>query len=287
MWLALSSAEVDHWWRMAESLVPSFDGTPIWITDSGGDGPAVILVHGVTMTFTTNFDTRFGIGEDGRVGRVPGPTLAARIRSAGARVIGIDQRGHGRSGRSPDPDRYRGDAFARDVIAVADTLGLATFDAVGYSMGAMTTARLLGIEHRLRSAVLAGTGPLHITGEPNDLYESLRSIGRCFQTGNWSEHAEAPLFRAFARLDPVHDLASIGAAMIAIEPAPRERLAAATVPVMVINGGDDAPEDVEPLAALIPGAVGVVAGDGDHGTACSDDGFQIAVVDFLTRQWDR
>jgi pimeloyl-ACP methyl ester carboxylesterase len=271
---------------MAESLVPSFDGTPIWFTDSGGDGPPVILIHGVTMTFTTNFQSRYGPTDDGGVGLVEGSTIASRLREEGGRVIGVDLRGHGRSGRSPDPSRYRGDAYARDVIAVADTLGLAQFDVVGYSMGAMTAARLLGIEPRLHSAVLAGTGPVHITGVPTDLYEDLSIVGHCFQAGNWSEHPNAKAYRVFARLDPVHDLASIGAALIALEPVPRERLAAATVPVMVINGGDDDPEDVEPLAAMIPGAIGVVAGDGNHGTACSDDAFQIDVVRFVTRQWE-
>ncbi len=245
----------------------------------------MILIHGATMTFKTNFESRYGPTDDGRLGLVEGSTIASRLRDEGGRVIGIDLRGHGRSGRSPDADRYRGDAYARDVIAVADALGLSQFDVVGYSMGAMTAGRLLGIEPRLHSAVLAGTGPLHITGEPTDLYERMRIAGHCFQTGNWSEHPNAKAYRAFARLDPMHDFESIGAALIALEPVPRERLATATVPVMVINGGDDGPEDVEPLAAMIPGAVGVVAGDGNHGTACSDDAFQIAVVGFVTRQW--
>jgi pimeloyl-ACP methyl ester carboxylesterase len=271
---------------MAESVVASFDGTPIWIADSGGDGPAVMLLHGATMTFLTNFESRFGVTDDGRVDLVPGATIASRLRDEGGRVIGIDLRGHGRSGRSPDSSRYRGDAYARDVIAVADALGLARFDVVGYSMGAMTAGRLLGIEPRLRSAVLAGTGPMHVTGESTDLYERLAIVGHCFRTGNWSEHPNAKPYRAFARLDPVHDFASIGAALLALEATPRERLAAATVPVMVINGGDDGPEGVEPLAAVIPGAVGVVAGDGNHGMACSDDDFQVAVVRFVTSQWD-
>ena len=176
--------------------------------------------------------------------------------------------------------------YARDVIAVADALGLAQFDVVGYSMGAMTAGRLLGIEPRLHSAVLAGTGPLHITGEPTDLYERMRIAGHCFQTGNWSEHPDVKAYRAFARLDPMHDFESIGAALLALEPVPRERLAAATVPVIGDQRRGRRPRRCRATRGNDPGAVGVVAGEGNHGTACSDDAFQIAVVGFVTRQWN-
>ena len=98
---------------MLERTVASFDGTELWFSDSEGDGPAVVLLHGATMTSVSNFDTYFAAGSDGRIGPMPGPTITSLLRDHGARVIGIDTRGHGRSGRSGDPERYRGDTHAR------------------------------------------------------------------------------------------------------------------------------------------------------------------------------
>jgi pimeloyl-ACP methyl ester carboxylesterase len=274
---------------MTGSSVVSFDGTPIWFSDTG-DGPTVVLLHGATMTSISNFETRFGVGDDGRAGPVEGPTVASRLRDAGARVVGVDARGHGRSGRSPDPDRYRGDAHAGDVTAVLDALGSEEVDVVGYSMGAMTAARLLGTERRLRSVALCGTGPRHVLddGVTSASGVDLAAVGRCFRSNDWADHPEYKPYRAFARLDPVHDFESIGAALLGLEGVPADRLSAATVPVLVLNGGRDDPEgSAAALAAMIPGASASVSGSSDHGFACSDDDFHAALVSFLSRGWSR
>lgn len=274
---------------MTEGSVASFDGTPIWFSDTGGDGPTVLLLHGATMTSISNFETRFGIGDDGRAGPVEGPTVASRLRDAGARVVGVDSRGHGRSGRSPDPDRYRGDAHANDAKSVIDAIGSDEVDVVGYSMGAMTAARLLGIEPRLRSAALCGTGPRHVVDGDGVMSASgvdLAVVGRCFQSNDWADHPEHKPYRAFARLDPVHDFESLGAALMGLDGVPVDRLSAATVPVLVLNGGADDPEEsAAALAAMIPGATASVVGSADHGFACSDDDFQGALVAFLSQGW--
>jgi len=95
------------------------------------------------------------------------------------------------------------------------------------------------------------------------------------------------VYRYGARLDPDHDFGSIGAAYIGMEPVPRARLAAANVPVIVINGGhDDGDGNAAKVAAMIPGARSVVAGDGDHMTTCYDDAFHVAVISFLHAQWN-
>lgn len=273
---------------MTEGSVGSFDGTPIWFSDSGGDGPTVVLLHGITMTSISNFETRFGVGDDGRAGPMEGPTVASRLRYAGARVVGVDARGHGRSGRSPDSDRYRGDAHAEDVRAVIDAIGSDDVDVVGYSMGATTAARLLGIESRLRSVALCGTGPRHVVRDEMVSADGLHlaDVGRCFQSNDWADHPGYKPYRAYARLDPVHDFESLGAAFLGLEGVPVDRLRAATVPVLVLNGGGDDPEDsAATLAAMIPGATARVVGSADHGFACSDDGFQAALVSFLSQGW--
>ena len=273
---------------MGEGSAVSSDGTPIWFSDSGGDGPTVVLLHGITMTSISNFETRFGFGDDGRAVRVEGPTVASRLREAGARVVGIDARGHGRSGRSPDPDRYRGDSHANDVTAVIDEIGSHEVDLVGYSMGATSAARLLGTENRLRSVALCGTGPRHVVGDgvTSAVGFELAAVGRCFQSNDWADHPEYKPYRAYARLDPMHDFESLGAAFLGLESVPADRLSAAMVPVLVLNGGGDDPEDsAAKLAAMIPGATASVVGSADHGFACSDDGFQAALISFLSQHW--
>ena len=54
------------------------------------------------------------------------------------RVIRWDARGHGLSGGAPVPDDYRWDNLGRDLIALADELGVDRFVAGGVSMGAAT-----------------------------------------------------------------------------------------------------------------------------------------------------
>lgn len=88
------------------------------VTDCGGDGPAVILLHGLAGS-----------------SRELLPTAAALSDSH--RVILIDQRGHGESTRQPtDVSR---EAFVGDVVAVLDELLPGQRCAiVGQSMGAHT-----------------------------------------------------------------------------------------------------------------------------------------------------
>jgi pimeloyl-ACP methyl ester carboxylesterase len=62
------------------------------------------------------------------------------------RVVRWDARGHGRSSGRPEAADYRWDNLARDVIALADVLGVGQFVAAGVSMGAASA---------LHAAVLA------------------------------------------------------------------------------------------------------------------------------------
>jgi len=81
--------------------------------DHGGDGPPVVLVHGITES-AAMWD----------------PIVA---RLAEQRVVTIDLRGHGASGTA---DRYDLEAMAGDVVAVLDALGLiGSANIVGHSLG--------------------------------------------------------------------------------------------------------------------------------------------------------
>src|SRR5918998_677025 len=77
--------------------------------------------------------------------------LAARYR-----VIAMDARGHGRSGKPDDPARY-GPEMGLDVVRLLDHLGIRRAHLVGYSMGAHIVAQLL-VTHpeRFLTATLGG-----------------------------------------------------------------------------------------------------------------------------------
>jgi pimeloyl-ACP methyl ester carboxylesterase len=263
--------------------VTSSDGTSVWFSDSAGAGPAVVLLHGFSMTSKSHFEVFYGPGADGRIGPTEAPSLHRRLLDAGARVVGVDARGHGRSGRSDDPTRYRGDVQASDVSAVIDELGVDSVDIVGYSMGAETAMRLFGMDRRLRSVALCGIGPPRTDGA---MATNLLTLAECFRHGTWNEHPDMKVWRAQARLDSDHDFSSLAAAAEAHEELPVERLGRAACPVLVLNGGDDDRGGrAAALAALVPGARAAVVGHANHAMACSDDAFLGALVSFIASNW--
>lgn len=91
------------------------DGVRLDYRDSGGDGVPLVMLHGWGQTqevFRHQFE-----------GLAPG-----------RRVVTVDFRGHGRSGKPRHG--YRVARLAHDVLGLLDHLGLETFDALGWSMGA-------------------------------------------------------------------------------------------------------------------------------------------------------
>ncbi|MEU6974007.1 alpha/beta hydrolase [Kitasatospora aureofaciens] len=91
------------------------DGVRLSYRDSGGDGVPLVLLH--------------GWGQTQDMFRHQYEALAP-----GRRVVTVDFRGHGRSGKPRHG--YRIARLAHDVLGLVDHLGLDTFDALGWSMGA-------------------------------------------------------------------------------------------------------------------------------------------------------
>ena len=101
-------------------------------------GPVVVMLHGYS-------DSWFSFS------RVI-PLLPKTIR-----VIALDQRGHGDSGR---PARgYAMDDFARDIIQLMDTLKIERATVVGHSMGSFVARRLAALApERVTGLMLVGAG---------------------------------------------------------------------------------------------------------------------------------
>jgi 3-oxoadipate enol-lactonase len=111
----------------------------LFLRDTGGEGPAVMLLHGWTASADLNW---WGCYVD--------------LRDAGYRVLAIDHRGHGRGLRTYE--RFSLEACASDAAAALEALGCAPATVVGYSMGG-AVAQLLARDHprAISGMVLSGT----------------------------------------------------------------------------------------------------------------------------------
>lgn len=99
----------------------------MFLRDSGGDGPPLLLLHGWMFSADLNWYRTYG-------------PLAA----AGYRVLAVDHRGHGRGLRSPEPFSLKD--CADDAAALVAHLQIAPVLAVGYSMGG-PIASLMARDH--------------------------------------------------------------------------------------------------------------------------------------------
>ncbi|UQA93308.1 alpha/beta hydrolase [Streptomyces halobius] len=102
------------------------DGVELAVRDYGGDGPAVLLLHGAGRTLL-DWDQ-------------VAPLLTERHR-----VFAMDLRGHGRSGDGP----WTFDTVLGDVTAVLERLGAPDAVVAGHSLGGMIAA--LCLEHNGRT----------------------------------------------------------------------------------------------------------------------------------------
>lgn len=110
-----------------------------FLRDTGGDGPAVMLLHGWMATADLNWAGAYG-----------------PLSQAGYRVLAIDHRGHGRGLRPIE--KFRLADCAADAAGVLRTLGVAPAVVVGYSMGG-TIAQLITRDHPdvTSGVILSGT----------------------------------------------------------------------------------------------------------------------------------
>ncbi len=210
-----------------------------------------------------------------------GPGIAPAL-AATRRVVAIDARGHGASGKPHDPAYYGEAKMARDLMLLVDRLGLSSYDLLGYSMGAIVALLVAAQDGRVRRLVTGGigSGAVELGGvdrrslPPEELACALEADD---PTG--IVHEQAAAFRAFADMLGA-DRKALGAhaRVVHREPIAFERIAA---PVLVLAGNAD------PLAVRPELLVQALAGaklqllEGDHMSALRDPRLIPALLEFL------
>ncbi len=242
------------------------DGVQIYFEEHGRGEP-VVLVHG----FASRADHNWGAMNWFT-------TLAATYR-----VIALDCRGHGKSGKPHDPAAYGGETMGDDVIRLMDHLRIKRTLIMGYSMGARIVTGLLMLHpERLRAAVLGGIGAASASAPSFDR----KPIVDALLADNISAVKEqrARDFRQFAEATG-NDLKALAACMGSNrEDFTAERIAAQKirVPVMIVIGTKDLlVGNPKLLHDAIPGSKLVMLEGHDHLSAPSDKHYKEAVLEFF------
>jgi len=229
--------------------------------DSVGDGPSVVLLHGISANGEMNWEWT---------------GIAPTVRAAGFHTVTIDQRGHGRSDKPHEPTAYDDDLFASDVSAVIDDLDIEDCALVGYSMGALMALRAVPHELRVNALVLGGIG---MPSADRDLRESTASALET-EEPDLLQPGEPRSIREYADATGA-DRRALAALQRGRSDAPYE-FDAVTVPTLVIAGrDDDLADDAGELAGALPHATFVQV-PGDHASALIEPEFREGVVSFLS-----
>lgn len=243
------------------------NGVAIHYQDEGTGDP-IVLVHGFASNINANWrDTGW---------------IKLLVQN-GFRVIALDNRGHGASGKLYDPALYSAPLMAEDVRRLLDHLAIPRADVMGYSMGARITAFLCMLHpERVRSAIFAGLGinmvrPMAGTGPIAHALEA--------ETIDDVSNATARTFRAFAE-QTGSDLKALAACIRgARDPITQDALRALRTPVLVAVGSTDViGGSAQQLAELIPGAQALEITGRDHMRAVGDRIYKEGVLAFLKQR---
>jgi pimeloyl-ACP methyl ester carboxylesterase len=238
------------------------DGTRIAYTlDGHRDAEPLLMIH--------------GLGADTRGWIMQKRALASRFR-----LVMVDNRGVGRSGRPAGP--YPIEVMADDAIRVLEHAGYGSAHVIGASMGGIIS-QAIAVLHpdRVRSLVLACTAARHFEWRIDLLTD-------------WAHEAEAYGMREFVRRNiqwmvgprslkrlwpamavlaplafnvPVESFVAQIEGIVDMDDALRTELVNIDIPTLVTVGSQDrltTQGDSEEIASLIPGAKLVVVRGGAH-----------------------
>ncbi len=254
--------------------------------ETAGAGPPLVLLHGFTGS---------------------GASWAPHLPAFATRffTVTIDLLGHGRSDVPGDPDRYRIEQAADDILAVFDQLGLTRAAVLGYSMGGRLALFLAtAAPERISALVLESSSPgIRDEAARRDravrdaaLADAIERDGIVAFVDRWER---LPLFATQARL-PDAERAALRAQRLAqspaglanslrgmghgVQPPLFERLAAIPMPALILVGALDRAYCAlgREMAGLIPNARLAIIPDAGHAVHLEQpEAFRRTVDEFL------
>ncbi len=237
----------------------STDGTKLHY-EVTGTGEAVVLLHGFTGTIESWKRSE----------------LYKDLLSSGYKVINLSMRGNGLSDAPHNAEAYKGDAEAKDIMALVTFLKIKRYHVVGYSRGAIIASRVRTLDRRVLKTVLGGMGSdfmnpkwprriMFAKALSGDSIPELAGVVKSIRDRGIDQEAQALL---------QHNQPSTS----------KEEFAKVKTPVLVICGDKD--EDngsSKDLAAVIPRSE-YVRVPGDHNGASRTKEFSTAVISFIKKK---
>ena len=236
----------------------SFDGTRIYY-EVRGEGKPVLLVHG----FIVNSNSW------------KKAALYTGLLYAGYKVIILDMRGNGKSGKPHDTAAYENDAEAKDIMKLMDRLRIKQYSAIGYSRGSIIATRLLVLDKRVQTAVLGGMG-LDFTNPEwprrkmfyralmGDSVPELKGVVEYVRSQGFDQLALAYLQKAQPSTS-------------------KEILGKVKQPVLIICGDKDSDNgSAAELAKILPHSSTAIT-PGDHNHASATPEFSKSILDFMKK----
>jgi pimeloyl-ACP methyl ester carboxylesterase len=248
-----------------------------------GKGEPVLLIHG----FTANIEMQW---------TMPGVTKSL---AHDYQVIAFDNRGHGKSGKPHDPEKY-GMQMVEDAVRLLDHLKIQKAHVVGYSMGAMITCKLLTTHpDRLLSATLGGAGGLRDVEKDSPEMQFFEQLGDSLARGK----GFGPLIEVLTPpgqpkptpdqikqintfLTALNDTKALAAVVQSWKDMmiPDAKLKSNEIPTLALVGSmDPLKRGIDALEGHLAHLQVVVLPGDDHISAFADPKFTSALKDFLAK----
>jgi len=240
-----------------------------------GEGPAVVLVHGLAIHSDLNW-RRTGI---------------TGMLDDEFQVIAMDLRGHGLTDKPTDPSQY-GQEMAEDIVRLMDHLGIEKASVAGYSLGGFIVLKAIATHpDRFCCAALCAAG-WKDPEDPSDLPNPYKpppqrpsEVSMLFAAANGKEKS---LFhrirnRAGDELIPEGPKKALKSSYKELA-VTREQLENNTVPAVCFIGDKDGLRPLgEALREHMARLEYVSLKDKDHFTTCLSSEFRKGLRDFLRR----
>ena len=251
-----------------------------------GAGVPVVLIHGWMSD-----SSMWGRDRSGN-------TKLDTTRADGFQLIALDCRGHGKSDKPHDVEKY-GAEMAADVVRLLDHLEIEKAHLVGYSMGAFVAGKVAATHpERVLSVVYAGQGPL-IVGEKSSDSSEIEIFAKAVDEGKDlgayilavtppnkpkpTEEAATAIAKWLYDGKDVQAFAAAGRSLTNLEVF-EEQLRKCKAPVLFIHGGNESDGVKNRVAAarkvLGRGEVRIIEG-ADHITTLTRPEFGSAILEFL------